>query len=56
MTNADRIRAMSDEELAELAFENITCYTCPQNLVCEAESRRMCVSNLIDWLKKEAKE
>lgn len=58
MTNADKIRAMSDEELADLAFEMIDCYTCPHNKedVNCAESKRTCSGVWLDWLKKEAEE
>jgi hypothetical protein len=48
-TNADRIRAMSDEELAEWV-------TCPQyygnKMVCDTS----CVACCLEWLKQPAKE
>lgn len=43
-TNADRIRAMSDEELAELLYETETQYI-PINLSVE--------NDWLDWLKQE---
>ena len=59
MTNADRIRAMTDEELAGFImnlFGNAHCFAegmfpyhpCPQNLNC-----KQCA---IDWLQQPAKE
>lgn len=48
-TNADRIRAMSDEELAEWI-------TCPQyfgfKMVCDTSCDACC----LEWLKQPAKE
>ena len=48
-TNADRIRAMSDEELAEWV-------TCPRyfdiKMVCDTS----CVTCCLEWLKQPAKE
>ena len=46
-TNADRIRAMSNEELAEwlLNHDNIT-----------AEKGRLSKDELLQWLKSEVKE
>ena len=57
-TNADKIRAMTDEKLAGLAFEMTNCYTCPhnkENVDC-AKSKRTCIDAWLDWLKKEATE
>jgi len=52
-TNADRIRAMSDEELAEVLDGSI----CPQGYnqlgECEA-SKEICHDCWLDWLKQEA--
>ena len=59
MTNADRIRAMSDEELAELMFDLADCYYCPNNDREEygcSDSKERCVATWIAWLKKEATE
>ena len=46
ITNADRIRAMSDEELADFLYETETQYI-PIDLSVE--------NNWLDWLKQEAK-
>lgn len=56
LTHADRIRAMSDEELAEFIQ---TSDSCPQNKgddypICDhAESCQMC---WLDWLRQEENE
>lgn len=63
MTNADKIRQMSDEELAEFLMQTGTEYSCPlphyfgETGFCRNEnvdmSCRMC---WLDWLKQEANE
>ena len=51
MTNADKIRAMTDEELAELFAKcHIGCPVMPTNC---ADSCRAC---WLKWLMKEAEE
>lgn len=54
LTNADRIRAMTDEELAMLL--NPTCPTgeCPDNL--PWDQAHDCYKCWLDWLKQEVKE
>lgn len=50
-TNADRIRAMSDEELAEKLATYIECDMCPGwPVTCEEK----CTKYWLDWLKQEA--
>lgn len=52
-TNADRIRNMSDEELAEWINTKNTCRQC----VCEPESvcmKESCVNGILRWLQSEA--
>ena len=51
-TNADRIRAMSDEELAE--FLNNQNF-CARNFDCE-KGMRPCRECNLDWLRQEAEE
>ena len=51
-TNADRIRAMSDEELAE--FLNGHNF-CAHNFDCE-KGKRPCKECNLDWLKQEVTE
>lgn len=54
-TNADRIRAMSDEELAEFfnKFDNI-CGMCSKNIGCFIVDTDRCKKNILDWLQSEA--
>ena len=58
MSQADRIRAMSDEELAEFLSENTNCdcckIQCKDKLNCPSMSS--CYCRWAEWLKSEAKE
>ena len=49
-TNADRIRAMSDEDLAEL-LGNMSCRRCP--IDCYGGFQN-CTDIWVDWLREEA--
>ena len=59
-TNGDRIRAMTDEELAELIRDNIDgsickievfeTITCPGSLMADGKD---CYDRWLDWLKQE---
>lgn len=52
-TNADRIRAMTDEELAEL-FANDNCGYCRIHDFCFAKGCAInCEDAWLDWLKQE---
>lgn len=60
MTNADKIREMTDEELAELMFR-VQMYIFKS--VCDAigyteydEKKMEHWDNILDWLRQEAKE
>lgn len=59
-SNADRIRAMSDEELAEF-ITPVKCVDC-RLLDCGVEEemlngkRRTCQERVLDWLKQEVKD
>lgn len=59
-TNADSIRAMSDEELAEWMATKTSCMRCPVDLdAChnfEFSGEMSCEEILLDWLKKEVEE
>ena len=60
-TNADRIRAMTDEELAELIGDTIDCGSCKDMAnhdVCpvSADNERNCHKYWLDWLKQKATE
>ena len=55
-TNADRIRAMSDEELAELPWEyDFQCYMCPNKPLCD-DGYKTCKELWLDWLQQEVEE
>lgn len=56
ITNADRIRAMTDEELAEL-FANDNCGYCRIHDFCFAKGCAInCEDVWLDWLKQEARD
>ena len=55
MTNADRIRSMTDEELAEWLCEHVDCGEgCPNfhGYMCTRDCGD-CEVGLLDWLKQE---
>ena len=56
-TNADKIRAMTDEELAEWLVEHVDCGEgCPVfRHLCHYTSE-CCEVDLLQWLQKEADE
>lgn len=61
MTNADKIRSMTDEELAEYFFDDnrFCCNNCPsgqKNGGYSFECDEKCVEHCLDWLKQEAEE
>ena len=49
MTNADKIRQMSDEELAKLLCSLCRCTECKAVEYCYTEH-----TGFVDWLKREA--
>lgn len=51
MTNADRIRAMTDEELAEWIYLTVGFRDCP---IREDRCFEDCEKRWLDWLKQEA--
>ena len=56
-TNADRIRSMSNTELAEMLVRydsNLYGYYCPDGSFCDDEDSAL--SFALDWLDKPAKE
>lgn len=57
ITNADRIRAMSDEELAEF-MDNIENNPCEHCIVgtCDGFSGEQCKEKKVEWLKQEAED
>ncbi len=60
MTNADKIRAMSDDELAMWAAHIAMCTWCPaKNITADSPCKGFyseCKANWIAWLKQEAED
>lgn len=61
-TNADRIRAMTDEELAKLFdswIQDCDCNDVPCHKSCEENNEKSvsgCINHWLDWLKEEVKD
>lgn len=55
-TNTDRIRSMSDEELAHLMAEKIECTECPFNGNEEKCGNIGCSELFFEWLQSEVEE
>ena len=53
LTNADRIRAMSDEELAEVLGKLVHCGGCPMRDNCKVDNLP-CNNVLLEWLQQPA--
>jgi len=58
LTNADRIRAMSDEELAKWLNEcGCVCETCSDSANCvDPYNRQKCINGVLNWGKQPAEE
>lgn len=58
ITNADRIRVMTDEELARLLASNTDCNECIIYAYKDAcmENYDTCVCQWLDWLRQEVEE
>jgi hypothetical protein len=54
MTNADKIRSMTDEQLADFLADVIDCWHCPTYQECT--DVKSCDNVLMAWLKQEHKE
>ena len=55
MTNAERIRNMTDEELAKMIEQDSICDMC--SAYCDAyQTPEDCVRNVIAWLKQEVSD
>lgn len=52
MTNADRIRSMTDEELAALFKDHF----CPMLIGADMDCQNSCEKCWLDWLKQEARD
>ena len=57
-TNAQKIRAMSDEELAEqFVFMSTICEFCVKRKNCEeVPGYKYCMEGILDWLQRPAEE
>lgn len=58
ITNGDRIRAMSDEELVMVIWKSL-CGFCPHNgegNYCNKMTAKTCIEVSLEWLKKEVEE
>jgi hypothetical protein len=55
-TNADRIRAMSDEELAKFIGHNSLCNQIQNDNGAWCEEQSVCEGCLVEWLKQPAEE
>jgi len=53
MTNADRFRSMTDEQIAEVIRDH-KCNNCDWAGFCEEEDQ--CKAEVLDWLREEIKE
>lgn len=51
IANADRIRSMTDEELADFITDDMCGLICGDPLACEGQ----CKQKMLDWLKEEEK-
>ena len=62
MTNANKIRAMTDEEMAEWIAKHMYCEECmffvEETGLCNYEARygKGCNGAMLNWLKQEADE
>ena len=54
LTNGDRIRAMSNEELAEYMSYITECDDCPVNKICYESTEKKMKDILLDWLTSPA--
>ena len=55
-SNADHIRAMSDEELANFLAPSFTCHACPSSILCDSDTGRTCSELFAEWLRQPYKE
>lgn len=55
-TNADKLRAMSDEELAEWLEYNISCSDCRLATMCDVNNGKTCFGWWLEWLQQEVSE
>lgn len=53
MKNADRIRAMTDEELANMYWSYVDCGECPKHRECNMLPQD-CLRLALEWLQQES--
>ena len=53
-TNADRIRAMSDEELAKEKAASVNCHLCLLRKTCKDDDMESCYKLWLEWLQRDA--
>ena len=53
MTNAEKIRQMTDEEMAVFLFQNVGCTRCTMH---GPDCSIDCEKWMLDWLKQEVSE
>lgn len=58
ITNADRIRAMTDEELAKIYASASYCDTCPLRAACfsDVDACKSCYERFLEWLRSPVEE
>lgn len=57
MTNFEKIKAMSVEEMAEYLFRNVAeCEMCPAMVGCKAPTDFACKGRLLEYLESEVEE
>lgn len=58
-TNGDRVRQMSNRDLAEL-LDEVNCFYCPyenkKNGMCNRPDEKTCIDGIEEWLNAPAKE
>ena len=55
-TNADKIRSMTDEELAELLSEPCECSVDPEEDGYRECGNKLCIEYLLNWLQQPAEQ
>ena len=56
MTNYEKIKAMSVEEMAEFFSIGMKCYVCPASMGCFEDDYGGCSDHLVSYLKQEAEK
>ena len=55
MTNFEKIKAMSVEEMVIFLYQNVAdCDMCPATKSCEASTELSCKERILEWLESEA--